>query len=127
MKPSPRPAAAAADRRAHQMLSSTAATSTTMSKPYRMAATGRWKLAAGGRLGRGLAPWAVTPGGRAGPGLLAASTRRCRLSIMATATATMPAPSTKMSTPRSLTATALTGAPPGPRRARAVGTAPAQS
>ena len=111
MKPPSRTLAGRRNRRDHRMLSTTPATSARMSRPYRMADSGMWKLTG---FGAGLN--FCFPGCRLGaPGMVTGAglenTCRCRPMRMAAATATIPAPRTRMSTPRSLAGTSLSGAP----------------
>ena len=105
-------------RLAHQMLSTTPARSTTTSKAYSRAATGIWKVEpCSDPCGRTVVlGFAVAAGGLIGLLGFAVNRCRCRPANMVTATAIIPALSTKMSTPPSLTATALTAA--GPAAAR---------
>jgi hypothetical protein len=108
------------NRRDHQMLSTAAAASATMSRAYTIAASGMWKISTGAGEGTFLS-LGVTLGLALERGTVGAAegNRRCRLTMMPTATAIMPAPSTNMSTPRSLAGTSFAGAPLGlaPRKA----------
>ena len=101
-------------RLAHQMLSTTPARSTTTSTAYRRAATGIWKAAPCTDPSGGTVTLGVAVAGCRMTGLADFAVNRCRPrpKNMATATAIIPAASTKMSTPRSLTATALTAVAP---------------
>src|SRR5580704_14838580 len=97
------------NRRAHQMLSTIATRSAATRKPYRMRARGRWKLDQPGASSLGWGVLSFCGGGLAGFPGLTVNPCRCRPTSMITATAIIPPPSTKTSTPRSLAATSLAG------------------